>query len=83
MRDFAKNQFEAVVDGLYVFARYVGPGDFKPDDGEEVPPNGQDDVPVNGQAAIIRAWALDQGYELAERGRLPQDIVMAYRAAHE
>ncbi|HUO40878.1 MAG TPA: Lsr2 family protein [Mycobacterium sp.] len=29
-----------------------------------------------------RAWARQHGYDIAERGRLPADIVAAFRAAH-
>lgn len=34
------------------------------------------------QTTLIRAWARDSGYEVSDRGRLPQSIVEAYRAAH-
>ncbi|MFC9357084.1 Lsr2 family protein [Rhodococcus sp. NPDC057014] len=30
----------------------------------------------------IRAWALEQGYELSSRGRIPAEIEQAFRAAH-
>ncbi len=30
----------------------------------------------------IREWALEEGYEGGPRGRLPQDVVDAYAAAH-
>lgn len=30
----------------------------------------------------IRTWALDQGYEVGERGRIPTAVVDAYKAAH-
>lgn len=33
-------------------------------------------------AAEIRAWALDEGYEVTERGRIPADVRDAYFAAH-
>ncbi|MFI9503952.1 histone-like nucleoid-structuring protein Lsr2 [Nocardia sp. NPDC052566] len=32
-------------------------------------------------AKRIRAWAREQGHELAERGRIPSHIVEAYRSA--
>lgn len=30
----------------------------------------------------IRTWAMDQGYEVGERGRIPTAVVEAYKAAH-
>lgn len=37
---------------------------------------------ANPEVAAIRAWASDNGYKVSERGRIPADIVDAYRAAH-
>lgn len=34
------------------------------------------------EAARIRAWAKDKGYEVSNRGRLHQDIIAKYREAH-
>jgi len=36
----------------------------------------------NPETASIRAWAGDNGYKLSERGRIPADVIEAYRAAH-
>lgn len=33
------------------------------------------------EAAAIRAWARDNGYEIAERGRIGKDVITAYRDA--
>ena len=33
-------------------------------------------------AADIRAWAVEQGYEVPEKGRIPADIRDAHTAAH-
>jgi hypothetical protein len=30
----------------------------------------------------IRDWALENGYQISERGRIPQSVSDAYRAAH-
>lgn len=30
----------------------------------------------------IRRWAREQGYQVSDRGRLPNDVVAAYQAAH-
>jgi len=35
-----------------------------------------------GNAAEIRSWARDNGYEVPDRGRIPADINAAYAAAH-
>jgi hypothetical protein len=32
-----------------------------------------------GEAALVREWALGNGYELAARGRIPGHVVEAYR----
>lgn len=37
--------------------------------------------PTNGEAAAIRAWAVEQGYEVNARGRISADIVAAYNAS--
>lgn len=29
----------------------------------------------------VRAWAIDNGYEISDRGRVPVDVVEAYKAA--
>ena len=33
-------------------------------------------------AKDIRAWAADNGFEVSERGRVPEEIRQAYEAAH-
>ncbi|MEN0134891.1 MAG: Lsr2 family protein [Rhodococcus sp. (in: high G+C Gram-positive bacteria)] len=33
-----------------------------------------------GEATKIRAWAIEQGYELSSRGRIPAEIEQAFRA---
>lgn len=35
----------------------------------------------NGDAAKIRAWAIENGYEVSARGRVSAEIVAAYNAA--
>src|SRR5215472_1139443 len=34
------------------------------------------------ETAAIRAWAMDQGLKVAERGRISADVVREYKAAH-
>lgn len=35
-----------------------------------------------GQAGLIREWALKNGQKLSDRGRLPTNVVEAYRKDH-
>lgn len=35
----------------------------------------------NGEAALIREWALENGHELSARGRIPGKVVEAYNEA--
>jgi hypothetical protein len=30
----------------------------------------------------VRAWAVDQGYDISTRGRVPIEVMEAYKAAH-
>ncbi|MHB2253051.1 Lsr2 family DNA-binding protein [Corynebacterium aurimucosum] len=32
--------------------------------------------------ADVRAWAAKHGYEVAERGKIPNDVILAYRDAN-
>lgn len=34
-----------------------------------------------GEAGLVREWALENGYELAARGRIPGHVVAAYKEA--
>jgi hypothetical protein len=34
------------------------------------------------ETAAIRAWAMDQGLKVAERGRISADVVREYKAMH-
>lgn len=44
----------------------------------------RDGVPIDGvQPRVIRAWALAQGLNVGQRGRVRDEIVDAYRAAHQ
>jgi hypothetical protein len=33
------------------------------------------------QSAAIRRWARRHGYQVAERGRIPREVIVAYRSA--
>jgi hypothetical protein len=39
-------------------------------------------APAHASNAQIRSWAAGQGFDIAGRGRLPADVVAAYRLAH-
>lgn len=36
----------------------------------------------NPDTASIRTWAGEHGYTLSDRGRIPADVIEAYRTAH-
>ncbi|MFC9839680.1 Lsr2 family protein [Rhodococcus sp. NPDC127530] len=36
----------------------------------------------SGETKKIRAWAIEQGYELSSRGRLPTEVEQAFHDAH-
>jgi hypothetical protein len=38
-------------------------------------------TPVASNAAEIRTWALENGYHVPDRGRIPNDVRAAYNAA--
>lgn len=81
--------FEAVADGSTVWARYkveqpqrppAGAGNGSDDDPPADPPEPEGAL----DTSAVRAWAREQGSwpQLGERGRLPSDLVEAYKAAH-
>lgn len=37
---------------------------------------------TSSETARIRAWAQENGYQVSARGRLPAEVIAAYRAAH-
>ena len=36
---------------------------------------------AGGEAKVIRAWAKANGHDVPDRGRIPLDVIRAYRAA--
>jgi hypothetical protein len=36
----------------------------------------------NGSAREVRAWARSNGHKVSDRGRVPAEVIEAYRAAH-
>jgi hypothetical protein len=38
--------------------------------------------PAKAQLSDIRAWAIENGYSVSSRGRIPADVVAAFETAH-
>lgn len=38
-------------------------------------------VKSNGEAAAVRAWAIENGYQIGDRGRIPAQVTEAYHKA--
>lgn len=76
MRDFPKGEFETAVDGAKVYVRHVMSS--ATDEHADV---------VLGQRSYnpktIRAWARENGFEVPDRGRLPDNIIAAFQEAQE
>lgn len=54
------------------------------DDAEQTPPPPAGPAPDTAPtAADVRTWAAEQGIEVSAKGKLPQDVVDAYVAAHQ
>ncbi|MER6284448.1 histone-like nucleoid-structuring protein Lsr2 [Streptomyces sviceus] len=45
--------------------------------------NGNGAVPADMDPAKVRAWAQANGYDIGEKGRVPENIQEAYRKANE
>ena len=58
-----------------VFAPYISAG-------EKVGRSAPAPRTPRNQTSDIRAWARDNGYRVAARGRIPADVVQAYHSAH-
>ncbi|OUS83128.1 histone-like nucleoid-structuring protein Lsr2 [Rhodococcus sp. NCIMB 12038] len=67
-------------------------GKFETDESEEIAQPEQEEPPRRSPrtrrtrgahtAKVIREWAVQQGYEISARGRIPADIEQAFRDAH-
>ena len=80
MRDFPKGEFETAVDGPKLWVR------FKGDAGAPADPSGNDEVAVGAmqhRASDVRQWARDNGFDIPDRGRLPQHVITAFEEAQE
>ncbi len=68
------------------FAPYVGNG-RPPDSGKPLSTGRRPRAVTEGRggdnnSAEIRAWARETGHKVNERGRLPKEVLEAYRMAH-
>lgn len=80
MASFTNGKYETAVDGTKIYVRYVGPeGDQEEKDEEARPSDSRPRRPDDGHTAKVRKWALDQGMEVPERGRLPKTVHEAYQ----
>jgi hypothetical protein len=91
-----RGSFEAVSKGAVVWARIVGgeDGDNPERDGDDdAEDNGSASAKGAGSSRTapdtdpelsqrVRAWAKEQGYEVAERGRMSRDVFDAYFIQH-
>lgn len=81
MKGFPKGAYEAVVDDVTIYVRYVGLESSK---GKPTPPSYQRRQPTPAQMAFnkrVREWAREQGIEVAERGRISDEVLEGFRAA--
>jgi hypothetical protein len=72
------NRLRGDLAGFIAAARRTG-GRLK----RATPKSGSPTRPVADRAKTraIRAWALESGYDLAERGRIPANVIAAYEEA--
>lgn len=75
-----KHSLDVCADHMREVKRTVRPWTNKAS--HHVNGNGSRKPRRNPDAAVIRAWAIDNGYELSERGRIPADISEAFAKAH-
>jgi hypothetical protein len=55
----------------------------KPSGSKRIPVRRHANVAPRGQARKIREWAREQGYVIGDAGRLPADVIAAYRVAQK
>ena len=89
MKDFAKGQYEVVVDGIKIYVRFIGDnegaGERAPDSGDSGEEDHRTQQPNSRswEAHRVRLWAQDNGHEVAKRGRMSSEIWAAYDLAHQ
>lgn len=95
MSDFKpKGAFETAVDGARVFVRFIGEpdadeqGDDESDEKRDSDSSSESRVVIPegvqpASASTIRAWARNNGFNVPERGNLPDDVRNAYYRAQQ
>lgn len=76
-KGFTRGEFEIVADGCSIWARYMGPNEEAQDPRKPAEGAGATSAGDNQPASLaprIREWAREHGFEVPERGRIPQDI---------
>lgn len=95
VRGFPAGEYETAVDGTKVYVRFKeavpkdedsendDPDEIDDEDQEEpYPPISAGPTPEEPHAARVRAWAIQQGMKVPDRGRLPRHITEKYQEAH-
>lgn len=92
MKDFTKGEFEVAVDGKKIYVRWVGAQNKAAQQAAEEADTSateaqtadaaDDDEHETHDSKKVRAWGRANGYDLPDRGRMPQAVVEAYRKAH-
>lgn len=86
-----KGAFDAAVDGNEVWVRYLGEPPPEPpkapsrsaEDGGDQGAQGGSEPRSDVNPAEVRAWARNNGFSVPDRGRLPQNVIDAYRVAQQ
>lgn len=79
-----KGEFDAVRKDCKIWVRFVGTKE--PTDEVDADHEGDDAPPPESEHSLspgkVRAWAREQGRDVADHGRLPRELVNDYLAAH-
>lgn len=81
VKGFTAGEYQAVTDGHKVWVRYVGAAEPSSGAGD-TDDDADDEGARRSMAPLIRQWAMEQGLNIPERGRLPREIVDAYWDEH-
>jgi hypothetical protein len=89
VKGFKRGEYDAITDGQKIWVQFKGeptpkgtPVDEEPED--DADEDTDDDTPQAGRAVapLIRAWAVENGYDVPERGRMSRAVVEAYWKEH-
>lgn len=79
VKGFEADKYETAVDELKIYVRFKAPEEDEPNGDGESKPIREEDGPSRGE---IRAWARNNGFQVAIRGAIPKDVLDAYDEAH-